>query len=194
MIIDISQEITSCKVYPGDPKPNIIKINNIEKGDLYNLSAISMCAHNGTHIDAPSHFIKEGNTVDKISLDYFVGKCYVCIHNKDMSKNDAINIIKKAKNNNASERILIKGDCVITKEAALVFRNENIKLIGNESQSIGPIDSPMEVHLILLSNNVVLLEGIDLSNVDEGVYYLCAQPLNIKGIEGSPCRAILIKE
>ena len=194
MIIDISQEITSCKVYPGDPKPNIIKINNIEKGDLYNLSAISMCAHNGTHIDAPSHFIKEGNTVDKIPLDYFVGKCYVCIHNKDMSKNDAINIIKKAKNNNASERILIKGDCVITKEAALVFRNENIKLIGNESQSIGPIDSPMEVHLILLSNNVVLLEGIDLSNVDEGVYYLCAQPLNIKGIEGSPCRAILIKE
>ena len=165
MIIDISQEITQCKVYPGDPKPAINKINDMHNGDLYNLSTIFMCAHNGTHIDAPSHFIKDGNTVEKIPLEYFVGKCYVCIHNKDMSKNDAINIIKKAKNNNASERILIKGDCVITKEAALVFRSENIKLIGNESQSVGPIDSPMEVHLILLSNNVVLLEGIDLSNL-----------------------------
>ena len=193
MIIDISQEITNCKIYPGDPKPTINKINEIEKGDLYNLSTISMCAHNGTHIDAPSHFIKDGNTVEKIPLDYFVGKCYVCVHKGDVNTNDAINIIRKAKDNNAGERILIKGKCVVTKEAAIIFKNENIKLIGNESQSIGPIDSPMEVHLILLSNNVVLLEGINLDFVDEGVYYLCAQPLNIKGIEGSPCRAILIK-
>ena len=65
-------------------------------------------------------------------------------------------------------------------------------LLGNESQSVGPVDSPMEVHIILLGSNIVLLEGINLKNVNEGKYYLCAQPLNIKGIEGSPCRAILI--
>lgn len=194
MIIDISQEITQCKVYPGDPKPTINKINDMHNGDLYNLSTIFMCAHNGTHIDAPSHFIKDGNTVEKIPLEYFVGKCYVCVHNGDVNANDAINIVEKAKLNSANERILIKGNCVITAEAANVFKNENIKLIGNESQSVGPIDSPMEVHLILLKSNIVLLEGINLNNVDEGIYFLCAQPLNIKGIEGSPCRAILIKE
>ena len=71
MIIDISQEITNCKVYPGDPKPSIKKISEMEKGNLYNLSTISMCAHNGTHIDAPFHFIKDGKTIDQISLNLY---------------------------------------------------------------------------------------------------------------------------
>ena len=193
MIFDISQEITTCKVYPGDPVPKINKINDMNNNDLYNLSTIFMCAHNGTHVDAPSHFIKDGNTIDKIPLENFVGECYVYTHNGEVSELDALNILIKAKENNACERILIKGNCVITSAAANVFAKENIKLIGNESQSIGPIDSPMEVHKILLSNNVVLLEGIVLDNVLDGVYFLCAQPLNIKGIEGAPCRAILIK-
>ena len=109
MIIDISQEITRCKVYPGDPIPNITKISSMEKGDLYNLSSIFMCAHNGTHVDAPSHFIKEGNTIDKIPLEYFVGECYVHSHNGEVNELDAIKIIEKAKLNNAKDRILIKG-------------------------------------------------------------------------------------
>jgi len=192
VIYDISQEITNCKIYPGDPSPKIIKINDINKGDLYNLSCFSMCNHNGTHADAPSHFIKDGKTIDEIPLEYFVGECYVYSHDGEITKNEAINILQKAKKYQANERILIKGNCVVTKEAAIEFKNANIKLIGNESQSIGPIDSPMEVHLILLSNNIVLLEGIDLKNVVDGKYFLCAQPLNIKGVEGAPCRAILI--
>lgn len=194
MIFDISQEITNCKVYPGDPSPVINKISNMENNALYNLSTISMCAHNGTHVDAPSHFIKDGKTIDEIPLDNFVGKCYVYTHNNEVNELDAVNIIHKAKENNASERILVKGNCIITTAAAKVFKEANIKLLGNESQSVGPVDSPMEVHKILLSSNIVLLEGIVLNDVNDGVYYLCAQPLNVKGIEGSPCRAILIKD
>ena len=191
-IYDISQELTMCKVYPGDPKPEVKKISSIESNDLYNLSSIFMCAHNGTHVDAPSHFISDGKTIEKIELDYFVGLCYVHFFDGLMSRNDALLIIEKAKQHKANERILIKGNCVITEEAAMVFADEKIKLIGNESQSVGPVDAPMQVHLILLERNIVLLEGIVLDNVDEGVYYLCAQPLKIKGIEGAPCRAILI--
>ena len=56
MIIDISQEVFSCKVYPGDPEPELYRIQTMEDGELYNLSAFSMCTHNGTHVDAPSHF------------------------------------------------------------------------------------------------------------------------------------------
>lgn len=193
MIYDISQEITKCKVYPGDPSPMVETINSFEKGDVYNLSLFSMCAHNGTHVDAPSHFIKEGKTIDQIPIDYFVGECYVYSHEGLVTKDDAFKILNISKENGVYERILIKGDCIVTKEAAEVFANSNIKLLGNESQSVGPIDSPMEVHLILLRNNIVLLEGICLENIKEGKYFLCAQPLNIKGIEGSPCRAILIK-
>lgn len=194
MIFDISQEITNCKVYPGDPGPVIKKVSNMEDNALYNLSTIFMCAHNGTHVDAPSHFINNGKSINDMPLESFVGKCYVYTHNNNVTELDALNILKKAQENNACERILIKGNCVITAQAAKVFKKANIKLLGNESQSVGPIDSPMEVHKILLSSDIVLLEGIVLKEVTDGVYYLCAQPLNIKGIEGAPCRAILIKE
>ena len=62
-IYDISQEVFNCEVFPGDPKPEKKICNSMEKGDLYNLSSFSMCAHNGTHIDAPFHFFKNGKTV-----------------------------------------------------------------------------------------------------------------------------------
>ena len=189
-IIDISQEITNCKVYPGDPKTKVTKINDMENNDLYNLSTINMCAHNGTHVDAPSHFIKDGKNIDEIDLSYFVGECFICTYNGNIYINEAYEILEKA---NKIERILIKGNCVITEEAALVFSNSNIKLIGNESQTVGPFDSPMNVHLILLKKDIVLLEGVVLKDVEDGKYLLCAQPLNFKGIEGSPCRAILLK-
>ena len=81
----------------------------------------------------------------------------------------------------------------MTKEAAEVFAAANIKLFGNESQTVGPEDSPMEVHLIMLGAQVVLLEGIRLAAVPEGAYILNAAPLNLGGADGSPCRATLMK-
>ena len=79
-IYDISQETFSCKVYPGDPAPDRQRLAQMEKGDLYNLTAFSMCAHNGTHIDAPFHFLKDGKTVDQLGLVPFVGDCFVARH------------------------------------------------------------------------------------------------------------------
>ena len=193
MIIDISQEIRNCKVYPGDPKPIVTKLSDISKGDMYNLSSFSMCAHNGTHVDAPSHFIKNGKSIDMIPLERFVGECFVVRVSGYLLKEDAFSILNTAKENGTDQRILLKGDAIVTEEAAEIFALNNILLLGTESQSVGPMESPKRVHEILLSKNIVLLEGINLGNVAEGVYFLCAQPLNIKGIEGSPCRAILIK-
>ena len=190
MIIDISQEITKCNVYEGDPIPKVNRVSKMENGDLYNLSEISMCAHNGTHVDAPAHFIKDGKTIDQIPLEYFVGNCYVYTHFGNITKDDATNILNKIDD---VDKILIKGNATIIKESAQIFKDSNIKLIGTESQSVGPINSPMEVHQILLGKEIVLLEGLNLSDVEDGKYFLCAQPLNFKGIEGSPCRAILIK-
>ena len=79
-IYDISQEVFSCKVYPGDPMPEKKVLNSMEKGELYNLTSLSMCTHNGTHIDAPRHFIKNGKAVDELSLDSLVGMAYVSEH------------------------------------------------------------------------------------------------------------------
>ena len=192
-IIDISQEVFSCNVYPGDPSPIAEKVVSIDAGDVYNMSTLSMCVHNGTHIDAPYHFLNDGNTVEQIPLEYFVGTCYVVQRDGELTARDAQNIMLEANANNASERILIGGNVTVTAEAAKVFADNAIKLIGNEGVSIGPVDAPMEVHKILLSANVVLLEGIILKGVPEGVYFLNAAPLNLAKLDGAPCRAYLIK-
>ncbi|MBQ1188686.1 MAG: cyclase family protein [Peptococcaceae bacterium] len=193
-IYDISQEVFSGQVYPGDPAPEKEMLSIMENGDLYNLTAFSMCAHNGTHIDAPFHFLKDGKTVDAIGLEAFVGMAYVAEHHGIVSGNDAAEIIKKAEKQNpeAAKRILIKGDAEVSLEAAKIFASAEILLLGNESQTVGPEDAPMEVHLMLLSANVILLEGIHLAEVSEGVYFLNAAPLNLSGADGSPCRALLI--
>ena len=193
-IYDISQEVFGCQVYPGDTTPKKRGISSMKKGDLYNLTAFSMCAHNGTHIDAPFHFIKDGKTVDSVSLNTFIGMAYVAEYNGIVSADDATEILEKAKkqNSEAAKRILIKGDAEVSAEAAKVFAESNILLLGNESQTVGPENAPMEVHLILLGAGTVLLEGIRLAEVSEGVYFLNAAPLNLSGADGSPCRAILI--
>ena len=193
-IYDISQEVFSCQVYTGDPAPERQLLSSIENGDLYNLTAFSMCAHNGTHIDAPFHFLKNGKTVDAIGLDAFVGMAYVAEHHGIVSRDDAAEILEKAKKQDpdAAKRILIKGAAEVSAEAAKVFASSKLLLLGNESQTVGPEDAPMEVHLILLGADVILLEGIRLAEVPEGVYFLMAAPLNLSGADGSPCRAVLI--
>lgn len=193
-IYDISQEVFSCQVYPNDPTPEKSVLKSMEKGDVYNLTALSMCAHNGTHVDAPFHFLKDGKTVDEICLEAFVGMAYVAEHQGIVTGDDAAEIIEKAKKQNAeaAKRILIKGESEVSLGAARRFASSDILLLGNESQTIGPQNAPMAVHLALLSANVILLEGIRLSEVSEGVYFLNAAPLNLSGADGSPCRAILI--
>ena len=192
-IIDISQEVFSCKVFPGDPAPQNTQLLSVTKGDVCNLTQLSMCAHNGTHADAPFHFLNDGKTIDQMGIVPFVGDCFVARHDGNVTAVDVASIMEKAKAAGAAERILIAGKATVTAEAASVFAAAGIKLLGNESQTVGPEDAPKEVHLILLGAEVVLLEGIVLDNVDEGRYFLSAAPLNLGGCDGAPCRAYLIK-
>ncbi len=193
-IYDISQEVFGCAVYPGDPHPKREIILKISEGAVCNLSAFSMCAHNGTHVDAPLHFLDGGKSVDRVDLDQFIGYAWVTAHEGPLLAADAQRILEAAaqRDARAAERILVKGRAVVTAEAAQVFADHKIKLFGNESQTVGPEEAPMEVHLIMLGAGIVLLEGIRLAAVEEGVYLLHAAPLNLGGAEGAPCRATLI--
>ena len=188
-IYDISQEVFSCAVYPGDPRPEKQVLCATERGDLYNLTAFSMCAHNGTHIDAPFHFLGDGKTVERMDLCIFVGECYVARHEGAVTDADARKILSNAK---GAKRILIGGNATVTAEGAKVFADSGICLLGNESQSVGPEETPMQVHLILLHRGIALLEGIVLDHVPAGHYFLSAAPLNLAGSDGAPCRAYLI--
>lgn len=189
-IYDISQEVFSCAVYPGDPSPERQTVYSTGAGDLYNLTSFAMCAHNGTHIDAPFHFLHNGKTVEQMDLTHFVGDCFVAGHSGDVTAADAEDILKKA---GGAERILIAGKATVTADAAEVFAASGIMLLGNEGQTVGPADAPMQVHLILLRAGIALLEGIVLDEVPEGRYFLSAAPLNLSGADGAPCRAYLIQ-
>ena len=109
-IYDISQELFGCAVYPGDPQPERFVTLNIKNGDVCNLTAFKMCAHNGTHVDAPFHFYADGKTIDQVDLDRFIGWAYVAERDGDISADDAKNILKAAKD---CERILVKGKAVV---------------------------------------------------------------------------------
>ncbi|MBQ2105443.1 MAG: cyclase family protein [Lachnospiraceae bacterium] len=191
-IYDISQEVFSCKVFPGDPAPERDVLCSMEDGEFYNLTAFYMCAHNGTHVDAPFHFVMDGKTIDEVGLEPFVGSAYVAEHEGVVTAEDAKFMLQKAEGD-AAKRLLIKGDAEVSLEAAEVFAKAGLLLIGNESQTVGPEDAPMAVHLVLLKAGVALLEGIRLEQVPEGTYLLNAAPLNLGGADGAPCRAVLIK-
>lgn len=207
-IYDIAQEVFSCRVFPGDPSPERIEMMKISDGEICNLTAIKMCAHNGTHVDAPYHFIDGGKTIDEVDLIRFIGYAYVDEHDGKISGEDAERIIRNAKTASneyligrndeavcdAYNRILVKGKAVVTEDAAKVFADNKILLFGNESQTVGPEDAPMAVHLIMLGAEIILLEGIRLAKVEKGIYILNAAPINLGGADGAPCRATLIKE
>ena len=193
MFYDISQEVFGCTVFPGDPQPERRTPMSISKGDICNLTELSMCAHNGTHVDAPYHFINDGKKIDEVELDAFIGDCYVVRHEGNVGASDAESFMERAKAAGAGERLLIGGKAVVTAEAAKVFAACGLRLIGNESQTVGPEDSPKEVHLILLGAGTILLEGIRLKGIEEGKYYLMAQPIDLGGSDGAPCRAVLAR-
>ena len=193
-IYDISQEIFGCEVYPGDPAPEKETLLKTAAGDVCNLTSFRMCAHNGTHVDAPYHFYGDGKTISEVGLESFIGMAYVAEHDGVVTAEDASGMLKKAADadRESAKRILIKGQAVVSAEAARVFAEAKLLLLGNESQTFGPEDAPMEVHLILLGAEMVLLEGIRLGEVEEGVYFLNAAPIHLGDGDGAPCRAVLL--
>jgi len=194
-IYDISQEVFSCVVFPGDPAPKREVLSDINSGEICNLTAFSMCAHNGTHVDAPYHFINDGKKIDEIELSNLIGYAYVTYHEGTINENEIRMILKKAKEHSKEcvSKILVGGKATLSLDAACVLAEQGIDLFGNESQTVGPEEAPLEVHKTLLKANIVLLEGIRLANVKEGVYMLFAAPICLGGADGAPCRAVLVE-
>ena len=188
-IYDISQEVFGCEVYPGDPAPKREVLASIAEGSLYNLTAFSMCAHNGTHLDAPKHFLRDGASVEALPLEKTVGDAFVAECRGRLSAQDAEELLKRA--GNSARRVLLKNGTV-GEEAARVFAAAGIDLIGTETQSVASVEETAAVHRILLESGILLLEGVRLGTVSEGGYFLSAAPLSLEGADGAPVRAVLI--
>ncbi len=184
-IYDITQELFGGKVYPGDSAPTFERVLKISEGASCNVTTLCLGAHNGTHMDAPYHFYDEGKTIDQLDLHRCIGPCQV-VDLSAMNREELERFLLVCK-----KRILIKGNTEITLELAKLFNQYHIILIGVEGQSVGPEGAPMPVHLELLKEEVVLLEGLLLADIPEGEYFLSAAPLKLGGSDGAPCRAVL---
>ena len=190
-IIDISRELFSTGVYPGDPVPKRDIVRRIDMGDACNLSGFYSGCHSATHIDAPLHFIDGGDSIDKIDLSRCIGPCSVVEVSGIVTGADIDQFLPQME-----KRILLKGNgtAFLSQSAAFALAQAGILLVGTDAQSIGPPDGEAAPHRELLGAGIPILEGIELSAVQPGVYQLSALPLLLGGAEAAPARAVLICE
>ena len=187
-IYDISQELFSSRLFPGDKPATYVRASQIAKGDMVNLTKMKLSVHNGTHVDAPCHFIDGGKAIDEMELSKFIGEALVVSASGTLSADDVHRLMV-----NRPKKILLKGNLELSVASAKAFLDYDVELIGLESVSIGPVDDPKPVHMVLLGAEIIALEGLNLADVPDGEYFLSALPLKLAGSDGSPCRAVLIE-
>jgi len=203
-LIDISVAIhPRMHVWPGDPPVRVDRVASLADGDSCNLSRLELCAHTGTHIDAPLHFVRGGAPVDQLPLDAFVGPARVvrvadgaAIGEDDIQASavrEGERILFRTAN---SERWAGPGfltDFVaFTDEAARLLASLRPRLVGIDYLSVQPFHADTAgVHEALLGAEIVVLEGLNLAGVQPGEYELICTPLLIAGCEGAPARALL---
>jgi arylformamidase len=204
-IIDISVSLSEkIPTWPGSIGYKSEKLMSFSKNDKVTVSSICLDVHTGTHIDAPLHFIENGETTDSIALDRFIGKCFVAeIKDEVVIKPKILETIPlpegisrlllKTSNSGLWKKNKFSEDFVaLHPEASQWIVEKGIELIGIDYLSIQKFKGSDETHKILLRNQVIILEGINLSGVNEGIYNLICLPLKTLELEGSPCRAVLI--
>ncbi|MGD8457788.1 MAG: cyclase family protein [Anaerolineales bacterium] len=205
---DISLAISpEMVVWPDDPPVEISRTSKIEEGADSNVSRIRMSVHTGTHIDAPRHFLAKGGLIEDIPIDLLFGRAYVLhlpeevnLITRDMVENSTIpprtkRVLFRTRNSNyweSNRKTFIKGFVALTPKAAEYLIKRGVKLVGIDYLSIAPFDDPTPTHKILLEAGIVILEGLNLTGVDQGRYTLYCLPLKLSGVEGAPARAILV--
>lgn len=205
--IDISYHINNkMAIYPNNPEVNLEKVSDISAGNKTNVTRICLGSHTGTHIDAPSHFLRDGLTIDQIPLDRLNGKAKVI----DATNRNEIDVyFLRSLNIEKDDILLLKTDnsycwscdrilddyVSLSYDAAEYLVQKKIKLVGVDylsverpkiKRSIG-----ISVHKILLEKNVLICEGLNLKVAVEGDYDFLCFPLCIDGLDGCPVRAVL---
>lgn len=198
-IHDISRPIyDGMYVYPGDPQPKFKLDKSIAAGDLYNLTLLDGCVHLGAHVDAPRHFVADGDLIGQLDLENLVGECRVVdVGEVDVVDRAALEKFAPKK----GERLLIKTknsdsthpahEVQIDISGALYLIDCGVRTVGVDGQSVGTPAKP--VHDAVLGAKMGVIEGLNLKSVEEGEYFLFAAPVNIRDAEGAPCRALRIE-
>jgi arylformamidase len=209
-IYDISLTITpELPVWPGDPAIVLERVSKMEEGEHNNVTRLAFGAHVGTHVDAPYHFIADGKTIEHLALEALVGPAQVVELPADIRLIGASDL-ERAGIETGMQRVLLKTrNSLYWGQPNLPFQKDftavepggaaylverGVRLVGIDYFSIAPFGDSVPTHRALLGAEMVILEGIDLSQVPAGRYQLCCLPLKLGGSDGAPARAILVDE
>jgi arylformamidase len=211
---DISRTLSNdLAEWPGDEPCRFRLTREKTKGASVNLGAISMSVHNGTHADARFHFDADGESIEKASLQTYLGRATVVDLGQAFSDSKEKHLITiedlrpSAEAIAATSRILVKtgrwtDSTVFPKQIPVIaadvpawLQKNGVKLLGLDLPSVDEIDSKsLQNHHALAHAGIAIIESLDLSNVASGIYQLAALPLKIAGGDGAPMRAILWRE
>jgi arylformamidase len=197
-IYDITRPLApGCIVYPGDIVPDFTQ----EDHGNYTVTSIRISSHSGTHIDAPSHYLPQGAGIDEIPLSHLTGWCTVADLTSvkgELTQNDLEGktgrtgkILLKTSFSGQSE--FSKDYPSLGEDAAEFLVTKGIQCVGTDAPSIEKFNCSGAVHRRLLSAGTVIIEMLDLGRVPEGDYWMIALPLRLRGLDGSPCRALLFE-
>ncbi|HEU4343664.1 MAG TPA: cyclase family protein [Candidatus Binatia bacterium] len=202
-IYDISLSLSPSTVRWVTAQPlELIERKRISRGEPNNSSSIHTSVHAGTHVDAPFHFVPDGATIEKLPVDIFIGPARVCavdapsrITASDVGRLDLAGekrVLFKTRNSS----LLHKPDydpsfVAFSADGAKALADMGVQLVGLDYLSVASADEQVPVHRAFLDRGVVLLEGVDLSEVPPGRYELICPPVKIAASDGAPCRAVL---
>lgn len=202
-LYDISLTLSPSAIRWVTAQPlELIERKRMSRGDTNNSSSVHASVHAGTHVDAPFHFIADGATIESLPLDLFIGPARVCevqcdthITAADVARagiDQDTRVLFKTRNS----RLLKKGVydasfAPFSVDAAEALVERGVKLVGLDYLSAAGASEQVPVHRAFLGRGVILLEGVDLSEVPPGRYELFCPPVKLAGSDGSPCRAVL---
>ena len=202
--LTISPELV---VWPDDPPVEVTRTSKIEEGAEANVTRINMSVHSGTHIDAPYHFLEDGGSVEDIPIEILTGRAYV-YHLPDEVDLITLDLVEDSPIPPRTKRVLFKtrnskvwssnpksfdeNYVALAPDAAEYLIKRGVKLVGVDYLSVAQFTDTSPTHQVLLSSGIVIVEGLDLSEVSQGRYTLYCLPLKIAGADGAPCRAILV--
>lgn len=206
-IFDVSLPVESGGLtYPGNPEIRIEPHSSLRAGDGSNLSRLAMGSHTGTHVDAPLHFFDAGAAVDSLPLDVLIGPATVLAFPDDITSISADllrgrlpagleRLLLRTRNSGFVRERAFRGDFTfVAPDAAELLVSLGVRLVGVDYLSVEQFRSGHHrTHRTLLSNGVVIVEGLDLSGIEPGDYDLVCLPLRLRGLDGAPARAVLIR-
>lgn len=203
-VIDISWPINQNTVeYKNKGELNLKAVKNIQSDGVHQ-THVSLDMHTGTHIDAPMHFAKNGNSVESISFDHLISDCKVFdlthveekisafdLQKLDIQENDIV--LFKTKNSFFSAQGKFEPNFVyLDKTAAQYLTSKKIKTVGIDYLGIERAQPEHETHKIFFNANITIIEGLRLGEVNPGKYFLICLPVKFEGVEAALSRAVLL--